>query len=108
MADVAGSSRLIIAGQPETTEDLERLTGLIHELELERRVEVIPRWISEEEKIRLMANARGVVYLPFGEDSYGYVRSRPFTLARQLSPSRTPEASWSWCAIDTTALCLAM
>lgn len=78
MADVAGSARLIIAGQPETAEDLERLTGLIHELELERRVEVIPRWISEEEKIRLMTNARGVVYLPFGEDSYGYVTLEAF------------------------------
>jgi glycosyltransferase involved in cell wall biosynthesis len=78
MADVAGSSRLIIAGQPETAEDLERLTGLIRELELERRVEVIPRWISEEEKIRLMSNARGVVYLPFGEDSYGYVTLEAF------------------------------
>jgi glycosyltransferase involved in cell wall biosynthesis len=78
MADVAGSSRLIIAGQPETAEDLERLTGLIRELELERRVEVIPRWISEEEKIRLMTNARAVVYLPFGEDSYGYVTLEAF------------------------------
>jgi glycosyltransferase involved in cell wall biosynthesis len=78
MAHVAGSSRLIIAGQPETTEDLERLTAVIHELQLERRVEVIPRWISEEEKIRLMAHARGVVYLPFGEDSYGYVTLEAF------------------------------
>jgi glycosyltransferase involved in cell wall biosynthesis len=78
MADVAGPSRLIIAGQPETTGDLERLTGLIRELKLERRIEVIPRWISEEEKIRLMTNARGVVYLPFGEDSYGYVTLEAF------------------------------
>src|SRR6185437_8123 len=78
MAHVAGSSRLIIAGQPETAEDLERLTGLIHELGLERRIEVIPRWISEEEKIRLMTNARGVVYLPLGEDSYGYVTLEAF------------------------------
>jgi glycosyltransferase involved in cell wall biosynthesis len=78
MANVAGSSRLIIAGQPETTEDLERLTAVIQELQLERRVEVIPRWISEEEKIRLMTHARGVVYLPFGEDSYGYVTLEAF------------------------------
>jgi glycosyltransferase involved in cell wall biosynthesis len=78
MAHVAGSSRLIIAGPPETAHDLERLTGLIRELELERRVEVIPRWISEEEKIRLMTHARGVVYVPFGEDSYGYVTLEAF------------------------------
>jgi glycosyltransferase involved in cell wall biosynthesis len=78
MAHVAGSSRLIIAGQPETTEDLERLTAVIQKHQLERRVEVIPRWISEEEKIRLMTHARGVVYLPFGEDSYGYVTLEAF------------------------------
>jgi glycosyltransferase involved in cell wall biosynthesis len=78
MAHVPGSSRLIIAGPPETAHDLERLTGLIRELELERRVEVIPRWISEEEKTRLITSARGVVYVPFGEDSYGYVTLEAF------------------------------
>jgi glycosyltransferase involved in cell wall biosynthesis len=78
MANVTGDVRLVIAGQPEASEDLERLTALIHEHELERRVEVIPRWISEDEKIRLMINARGVVYLPFGEDSYGYVTLEAF------------------------------
>jgi glycosyltransferase involved in cell wall biosynthesis len=78
MANVTGPARLIIAGQPETAKDLERLTELIREYKLERRVEVIPRWISEEEKIRLMTNARGVVYLPFGEDSYGYVTLEAF------------------------------
>jgi glycosyltransferase involved in cell wall biosynthesis len=39
---------------------------------------VIPRWIEEQEKLRLLAGARGVVYLPFGEDSYGYVTLEAF------------------------------
>ena len=78
MAQSHGGARLVIAGQPETPEDLERLMAVIHEHGLESRVEVIPRWISEEEKRRLLASCRGVIYLPFGEDSYGYVTLEAF------------------------------
>jgi glycosyltransferase involved in cell wall biosynthesis len=78
MAAVTSSARLVIAGQPETAEDLSRLMSVIHEHHLEGRVEVIPRWIDDEEKLRLLAGARGVIYLPFGEDSYGYVTLEAF------------------------------
>jgi glycosyltransferase involved in cell wall biosynthesis len=78
MASVTSSARLVIAGQPETAEDLSRLKSVIHEHHLESRVEVIPRWIDDEEKLRLLAGARGVIYLPFGEDSYGYVTLEAF------------------------------
>jgi glycosyltransferase involved in cell wall biosynthesis len=78
MAHTKTSARLIIAGQPESAQDLERLMSVIHEHGLERKVEVIPRWISDEEKLDLLAGARGVVYLPVGEDSYGYVTLEAF------------------------------
>lgn len=78
MAAVKGSTRLVIAGQPETPADLDRLRSVIGEHGLESRVEVIPRWIDEQEKLRLMAGARGVLYLPYGEDSYGYVTLEAF------------------------------
>jgi glycosyltransferase involved in cell wall biosynthesis len=78
MADVPGKIRLVIAGEPETSADLERLMSTIREHQLEDRVDVIPRWITEEEKRRLLAESRGVVYLPFGEDSYGYVTLEAF------------------------------
>jgi glycosyltransferase involved in cell wall biosynthesis len=78
MAQVKSSARLVIAGQPESPEDLQRLLNVVHEHGLERRVEVIDRWISDEEKLALFAGARGVVYLPFGEDSYGYVTLEAF------------------------------
>jgi glycosyltransferase involved in cell wall biosynthesis len=71
-------ARLVIAGQPESQDDLDRLFSVIHAHKLEKRVEVIPRWISEEEKMRLLADARGVVYLPVDEDSYGYVTLEAF------------------------------
>lgn len=78
MAHVASSARLVIAGQPESQADRERLAAVIREHDLQDRVEVIDRWIEEEEKLRLLAGARGVVYLPFGEDSYGYVTLEAF------------------------------
>jgi glycosyltransferase involved in cell wall biosynthesis len=77
MANLTSSARLIIAGQPETPMDLERLMSVIHEHALEGRVEVIPHWITDQEKLRLLAGARGVVYPPFGED-YGYVTLEAF------------------------------
>lgn len=78
MAAVKSSARLVIAGQPETPDDLKRLTDVIGEHGLENRVEVLPGWIDEQQKLRLLAGARGVLYLPFGEDSYGYVTLEAF------------------------------
>ncbi len=78
MEGVSTSARLIIAGPPESADDLQRLREIVGERKLEHRVEVIPRWISDAEKIDLLARARGVVYLPFGEDSYGYVTLEAF------------------------------
>jgi glycosyltransferase involved in cell wall biosynthesis len=72
------NARLVIAGQPEAPEDLARLREVIERRGLEKRIDVIPRWISDHEKIRLFAGARGVLYLPYGEDSYGYVTLEAF------------------------------
>ncbi len=78
MAKVNHSVRLVIAGSPDTPRDLDQLTGVIREHNLEHRVEVIPRWISDDEKLRILARARGVIYIPLGEDSYGYVTLEAF------------------------------
>jgi glycosyltransferase involved in cell wall biosynthesis len=78
MAKVSGATKLVIAGPPDTPGDLAQLMDVVHEHELESRVEVIPRWISDDEKLRLLAGARGVIYIPLGEDSYGYVTLEAF------------------------------
>ena len=83
MVHLTSSARLVIAGQPETPADLDRLISVIREHELESRVEVIPRWIAEEEKLRLLAGARGVVYPPFDED-YGYVTLEAFHASKPV------------------------
>jgi glycosyltransferase involved in cell wall biosynthesis len=78
MARLSCAARLIIAGPPDTPGDLVYLKSVVHEHGLEGRVEIIPRWISDEEKLRMLAGARGVIYIPLGEDSYGYVTLEAF------------------------------
>jgi glycosyltransferase involved in cell wall biosynthesis len=73
MAHVETGVKLVIAGKPEAQEDLIELEGLIGRLNLRDRVTLIPRFISEAEKVDLMASALGCIYIPYDEDSYGYV-----------------------------------
>lgn len=73
MRFVQSSVRVIIAGKPESQEYSRRLEGIVKEYHLEDKVELRMRFLSEEEKIALYAGALATAYVPFCEDSYGYV-----------------------------------
>jgi glycosyltransferase involved in cell wall biosynthesis len=73
MAHAGPDARLIIAGPPDTTAVLEALEQTIDEAGARGRIEVIPRFITDEEKLGLMARCTASIYLPIDEDSYGYV-----------------------------------
>jgi glycosyltransferase involved in cell wall biosynthesis len=73
LAHTKSNSKLVIAGAPETQGDLARLEQIVTDRGLAGRVELIPRFISEAEKVDLLRDARAVAYLPKDEDSYGYV-----------------------------------
>ncbi|MGE5645387.1 MAG: glycosyltransferase family 4 protein [Acidobacteriota bacterium] len=62
--------RLIVAGEPETPEDLARIEAAA--AGLEDRVRIIPRFITEREKRDLYANALACACVPYDED-FGYV-----------------------------------
>jgi len=49
-----------------------RSSPLLEKYDLQQRVSILSRWVSEEEKVELFANCTAVVYFPFDEDSYGY------------------------------------
>lgn len=70
--------RIVIAGVPDDVNQIAVLEEEIARSGLGDRVELIPRWISEEEKAALMARSIGVLYVPFLEDSYGYVTLEAF------------------------------
>jgi len=70
--------RLVIAGKSEDTADAQQIAKLIAQHNLAGRVTVIDRFISEEEKAAYFADALGAAYIPFDEDSYGYVTMEAF------------------------------
>jgi glycosyltransferase involved in cell wall biosynthesis len=65
--------RLVVAGAPDNQATLDQIQGEIDEARVGDRVQLIPRFITEEEKLDLIARCIGSVYLPVDEDSYGYV-----------------------------------
>jgi glycosyltransferase involved in cell wall biosynthesis len=65
--------RLVIAGKAEAEEDLRRIEKIVRDNRLEDRVTVLHRFIAEEEKASFFARALACTYIPFDEDSYGYV-----------------------------------
>jgi glycosyltransferase involved in cell wall biosynthesis len=67
------AARIVIAGKPETSRDFEVLHKAIAEKGLGARITLIPEFISEERKAKLMSGSLACIYTPYDEDSYGYV-----------------------------------
>jgi len=73
MRYVRSGVRMVVAGPPETAADRTRLEELIALHSLGGRVEIIPRFITDQEQAAYYANCLACAYLPHDEDSYGYV-----------------------------------
>jgi glycosyltransferase involved in cell wall biosynthesis len=65
--------RLVVAGAPESPSILDQIRSDIASWGIDDRVELIPRYIDDAEKLDLLARCAASVYLPLEEDSYGYV-----------------------------------
>ncbi|NER40328.1 glycosyltransferase family 4 protein [Bacillus megaterium NBRC 15308 = ATCC 14581] len=70
--------KLIISGQPGSDAMSTFTNNLIRKNNLESKITFINRWISEEDKVELMANSLACAYIPYDEDSYGYVSLEAF------------------------------
>lgn len=64
--------RLRICGTTSEPHYVASLNHAIRETGLQDRIALENRWISEDEKVQLLAQALANVYLPVDEDSYGY------------------------------------
>lgn len=64
--------KLVISGKTENTVIKDQIENTIRENDLQKKVKVYDRWISEEEKAKLLANCLAGIYIPYDEDSYGY------------------------------------
>jgi glycosyltransferase involved in cell wall biosynthesis len=72
MKRVRSPVRLRLAGEGSEPRFVGELQNEVTARGLQARVRIDPRWISEEEKIDLIADALAVAYVPLDEDSYGY------------------------------------
>ena len=77
MRHVRPGFRLVLAGKADSDAYGEELHALVQKWNLQERVQFLG-WISEEEKAHWMANALAAIYLPYDEDSYGYVTLEAF------------------------------
>jgi glycosyltransferase involved in cell wall biosynthesis len=65
--------RLVIAGPPDTAEYAAKLRDLLARHDLAARVQLDLRFLPRAELGRLVSACQAVAYLPFDEDSLGYV-----------------------------------
>jgi glycosyltransferase involved in cell wall biosynthesis len=72
--------RLLLAGNVEPVDHsyLHKLEARIADLNLARRVTLMPQWIPEDKKLSLFAECLGTIYTPYDEDSYGFTTIESF------------------------------
>ena len=64
--------RLRLCGAPAGADYVHSLARMAEEFGVADRLSLDSRWISEEEKIGLLADCLAAAYVPLDEDSYGY------------------------------------
>ncbi len=73
MRHVRSDIRLIVAGPPDSPDDSARLEALVAEHDLADKVKLDLRYLPRSEIASLVNHSLGVAYIPFDEDSVGYV-----------------------------------
>lgn len=87
MAHVTTPVRLIVAGPPDSPGDLDALERMVEEHALQDVVDIRPGWMTDEDKADLLARCRACVYMPFDEDSYGYVTLEAYASGKPVITS---------------------
>lgn len=84
MRHAGKDTRLIVAGPPESDEDSAALRKIVEKHDLGDRVKLDLRFLSREELAAYVNGARAVAYLPFQEDSFGYVTMEAFEAGKPV------------------------
>lgn len=87
MAKTDSHVRLIVAGPPESPEDALRLQKLVEQHGLQDRVKLDLRFLTRTELARYVNEANACAYLPFDEDSLGYVAMEAATASKPIISS---------------------
>lgn len=78
------SVQLVIAGPPDSPADAAVLHDMVQKLGLAGRVKLDLRFLARQEYANYINHAAAVAYLPFDEDSLGYVAMEAATAAKAL------------------------
>lgn len=84
MARVRAPGRLLVAGPPESESYAERLRALVAEHDLQDRVELRFGFHPRETIAAWVNGASACAYLPFDEDSLGYVTMEAFAAGKPV------------------------
>ena len=64
--------KLLITGKSDNPNYIEEIYKYIRNDSLEKKVTILDKWITEEQKATYFAKCLAALYIPFDEDSYGY------------------------------------
>jgi glycosyltransferase involved in cell wall biosynthesis len=70
--------KLVVAGMPGGQGYADAIKAIIRDRGLQDRVRFIERFITEDEKVEWFSRALACAYIPYDEDSYGYVTLESF------------------------------
>jgi len=73
MQYVKSKVKLLLAGKGDSKEDENIIFSQIDRMNLSHKVTYINRFITQQEKASYFSNCLGGIYIPYDEDSYGYV-----------------------------------
>lgn len=80
----ARKAKLIIAGPPDNDSEAETIRRLVSEEGVKDRVKLDLRFLSRKEIADYVNNSNAVCYLPFDEDSVGYVTMEAFQAGKPV------------------------
>lgn len=84
LAKTASSVKLVVAGPPDGPEDARRLVDLVDRHGLHDRVKLDLRFLPRRDYAAYVNGANSVAYLPYDEDSLGYVTMEAATAGKAL------------------------
>lgn len=84
IARCPSSVRLIVGGPPDSAADGQRLRQLVEQLGLQDRVRLDLRFLPRDVYAQYVNGAAAVAYLPYDEDSLGYVAMEAATAGKAL------------------------
>lgn len=84
MVQAPSHVRLVVAGPPDGPEDASRLQRLVEQHGLQDRVHLDMRFLTRAELASYINEACAVAYLPFDEDSLGYVAMEAATAGKPI------------------------